>query len=358
MSSLRRFGHRQTARLHSLSRRQTVGLTVVSALCVGVAAASATGHPGVAITLLAGLVATVLVGVMHLSRRVAAWHRADRLADKDLRVLVDQLQRRLVAAVEKERLTAGDRHREVSEAIVRTQRLAERRATAAQRTLVREAEAMTQLFQDFRPRAPMPSSGDFALNPTDLLGLLHIIRTRQPRLVLELGSGTSSVWIGYALERIGGRLISLDHDPEYAGRTRTLLAAHGLAGVVEVREAPLSALSVEDKSFQWYDTAALADLRNIDLVLVDGPPAATGRDARYPALQVVAPKLAPTATIVCDDANRRDEQAAVLRWTQNIPGLTREPELLGRHAVLSYVRPTSSTVRTESTSTSMAPVPS
>ena len=35
---------------------------------------------------------------------------------------------------------------------------------------------------------------------------------------------------------------------------------------------------------------------------------------------------------------RRDEQAALRRWMERIPGLTQEPELIGRHAVLSYVR--------------------
>ena len=195
MSSLRRFGRRQSARWHSLSRRQTAGLTVVFGLCAGVALASATGHPGIAMTLLAALVAAVPVGVVHLSRWLQAAHRADQAATKDLRLLVDQLQRRLIAAVEKERLTAGDRHQELADAIVRTQRLGERGRNAVQRSVVREVEATVQLFRDFAPRAPMPSSGDFALNPTDLLDLLHIIRTRQPGLVLELGSGTSSVWI-------------------------------------------------------------------------------------------------------------------------------------------------------------------
>lgn len=338
MSSLTRFGRRQTARLHSLSRRQTLGLAVVFLLCAGVGTASATGHPGVALSLLAVLVAGVLLGVLHLSRWLGAVHRGNQASHRELRVLVDQLQRRLVAAVEKERLTAGDRHRELSDAIVQTQRKADRSASSVQRSMTREVEAVVQLFQDFAPRAPMPSSGDFALNPTDLLDLLHIIRTRQPRLVLELGSGTSSVWIAYALERTGGRLVSLDHDREYAERTRALLSAHGLGAVAEVREAPLTPLTVEDKTFQWYDVTTLADLDGVDLVLIDGPPASTGRDARYPALHVVEPLLSATATVVCDDANRRDEQAAVLRWTQDIPGLSREPEILGRHAVLSYVR--------------------
>ena len=61
-------------------------------------------------------------------------------------------------------------------------------------------------------------------------------------------------------------------------------------------------------------------------------------DARFPALFVLEPKLADTATVVFDDVNRQDEQAALRRWTETFEGLAREREVLGRHAVLSYAR--------------------
>jgi hypothetical protein len=184
----------------------------------------------------------------------------------------------------------------------------------------------------------MPSSGDFALNPTDLLELLHLIRSREPRLVLELGSGTSSVWIAYALERHGGRLISLDHDHGYAQKTRAMLAAHGLDAVATVRDAPLTAIPIGGSSYQWYDPTAVADLRDVGMLLVDGPPAATGPDARFPALHVLESRLAATATVVVDDANRPDERDAVRRWIETVPGLASERSYLGRHVVLAYTR--------------------
>jgi predicted O-methyltransferase YrrM len=344
MSSLTRFGRRQAVRLYKLSRlprlsrRQATGLLVMVALCAGVAVASGTGHPGVAASLLAVLLAGVLTGLVLLSRRIGAASRAHRTGQRDLRVVVEQLQRRLVAAVEKERLTAGERHRELTESLARNHRLAAHGTDLLLRAQSREVEALVQLFQGFTPRAPMPSSGDYALNPTDLLELLHLIRLRKPRLVVELGSGTSSVWIGYTLEQVGGRLISLDHDLEYAQKTRAMLSAHGLTGMTEVRHAPLTPLTIDGKIYPWYDVAALADVRGVDMLLVDGPPEATGPNARFPALHVLEPKLAGTATIVFDDANRQDEQAALVRWTETYAGLSRERELLGRHAVLSYVR--------------------
>ena len=338
MSSLTRFGRRQSERLHKLSRRQATGLTVLSVLCLTAIGTALSGHQGAALAMIALLLSVLLVGVLTLARRIGGVQRANLAAHRDLRTTMDQMQRRLVAAVEKERLAGGDRQTELTDSLLRVQKSNDRGLTRVQTALPREFEAMMQLFQEFTPRAPMPSSGDYALNPTDLLELLHLIRVRRPRLVLELGSGTSSVWIAYVLEKVGGRLVSLDHDRTYADRTRTVLAAHGLTAVAEVRDAPLTPREIDGRSFNWYDEDTVADLRQIDFVLVDGPPQATGPDARLPALHVLERRLADRATIVFDDANRREEQAALREWTAKIAGLAQEHEILGRHAVLSYHR--------------------
>jgi predicted O-methyltransferase YrrM len=326
------------ARLRSVTRPQAVVLIVILALCAGVWWSAAAGRPGAALSFLAGLLLAVLLGILHLSRWIGGVYRANQTAHREIRTVVEQMQRRVVATVEKERLTAGDRHQDLTRTVTRGLRQSGHGTDLLLRAQSREIEALVQLFQRFTPRAPMPSSGDFALNPTDLLDLLHLVRLRQPQLVVELGSGTSTVWLAYALEQYGGKLVSLDHDADYARQTRTMLAAHGLNAVAEVRDAPLSGLTVNNKTYQWYDAEQLTDLRSIDLLLVDGPPAATGPDARYPALSVLAERLAGTATVVLDDANREDERDAVRRWTEEVPGLTEERVLLGRHAVLAYSR--------------------
>jgi hypothetical protein len=108
--------------------------------------------------------------------------------------------------------------------------------------------------------------------------------------------------------------------------------------VAEVRDAPLRPVVLDGRSFPWYDTEAVADVRAVDLLLIDGPPEKTGPDARYPAMRVLEDRLADAATVVFDDANRHDEQQALRRWVETIEGLTQEGEALGRHAVLSYRR--------------------
>src|SRR5690606_10445060 len=91
----------------------------------------------------------------------------------------------------------------------------------------REVEALLQLHGKVEPRAPMPPSGKTALNPTGLLQLCALVERLRPKLVLELGSGTSSVWLGYMLERHGGRLVTVDHHAAFAAETRARLQRHG-----------------------------------------------------------------------------------------------------------------------------------
>jgi predicted O-methyltransferase YrrM len=158
--------------------------------------------------------------------------------------------------------------------------------------------------------------------------------------VVELGSGTSTVWLAYALEQTGGRIVSLDHDPHYAQNTREMLRAHGLDQVAEVRDAPLAPITVREADFRWYDTGALSDLNDIDLLLVDGPPGSIGPLSRYPALSVLRPRLAAGATVVLDDLSREDEQETLRRWVYEDCTLTVEATLIGQHAVLSCARPT------------------
>jgi hypothetical protein len=52
----------------------------------------------------------------------------------------------------------------------------------------------------------------------------------------------------------------------------------------------------------------------IDLLFVDGPPKATGPQARFPAIPVLLSQLSDDALIVLDDTAREDERAISDRW--------------------------------------------
>ncbi|MCO8271945.1 class I SAM-dependent methyltransferase [Actinoplanes sp. TRM 88003] len=323
-------------RLRGASRRQLAGLVIGLLVAAGVAVSSGAGQAALATGLLALLLAAVLAGVIHLSRRMARLHRSNQEAVRELRGTVDQLQRRVIAAVEKERLAAGDRHLELTEALARTERLTARGAEVLLHEQSREIEAMFQLFRAVTPRAPMPAGG--VLHPTDLLGLVHLARERRPGLTVTLGCGPSTVWLGYAVGVSGGRLVAVEHDENRAIRVRAKVAEHGLSGV-EVRHVPLAELSVDGRSADWYDVDALDGLSDIDLLLVDGTLTPAATDPLAPALHVLGRRLAPAAAVVVDD-----EPARVAPRQGGGFGLTVRRRLPGRWTALTHPQATASTV--------------
>lgn len=183
--------------------------------------------------------------------------------------------------------------------------------------VVQEVEALLRLYNLAEDRASVPLLGGWAMDPAGMLGTLLLIEKADPDVVVELGSGTSSLWIAEHLRKRGkGRLVSIDHLEEYADATRKHLAARGLHEVAEVRHAPLSTISVNGRDFQWYDPKAFEDIDRIDFLLIDGPPTATGPLARYPAMPVLASRLHKNACVLLDDASRPDEKEAIALWQQ------------------------------------------
>lgn len=202
---------------------------------------------------------------------------------------------------------------------------------------VRQVQALLQLRDRVTARAPLPPTGGWAMEPTAILRLLHLVEQSRPALVVECGSGASTVWLAYALESIGqGQLVALEHDERYAEQTRRALDEHGLSHVAEVRTAPLSEIDLGEQAFTWYDPGAVQDLKDIELLLVDGPPRASGPRARYPAVPLLGPRLAPGARVVLDDVDRPEEQEAAEAWLAETPGLAREASGTDRSAVLVY----------------------
>jgi predicted O-methyltransferase YrrM len=189
-----------------------------------------------------------------------------------------------------------------------------RRTNALRSSILTDQQAVQQLIARFQPEAPLPVVGGWALDPTALFWLVDHVDRARPQLVVECGSGTSTLWIAFALRRNGsGRVVSFEHSEEFAASTRQLLERHGLSDWAQVRTAPLVPVETAGGTFPWYDVDP-ATLGPIDLLFIDGPPEATGRHARYPALPVLGGRLAPGAVVVLDDAGRDDEREVLQRW--------------------------------------------
>lgn len=320
MSRLHRFARRVAKRLLGVTSRTATGFLVLVIAGAAVATVALTGRLPLAIALLAILVTGALAGLWQISRRMTGLFRAQHEAIHDLRLLTEQVQRRVIAAVEKERLEAGDRHLEMTAAIARSDRLTPEGAETLLRGQHSEMAAMFQLFRTVAPRAPMPSGP----RPADLLGLLHLVRDRKPALTVALGAGPATVWLGYAAEE-AGRLVVVDHDADRVARARADVLAHGLTATEIVHAAPAE-LAVDGRTTDWYDVDSLDALKDIGLLIVTGPSPA--EDALAPALHVLGRRLADGAAVVVEDGP--------VPRPRGFDGLVPVPPLSGRWSVLSY----------------------
>lgn len=170
-------------------------------------------------------------------------------------------------------------------------------------------------------RSPLPPMTGWAATPELAITVLKHIRLKKPSLIVELGSGVTTLVSAYTLEKYypEGEIISLDHDSEYATITRNELNHHELSKFVDIRTAPLKKTDVNGKRHKWYDTETCKFDKSIDLLIIDGPPVKTEAFARYPALPVLEKFLSNTCTIILHDTKRKEESDIVKKWLKEFP---------------------------------------
>ena len=181
--------------------------------------------------------------------------------------------------------------------------------------------------------APLIAAGPYlpwgagTMRVAGLVAVCNDVVLSDRRCVVELGSGTSSVLLARLLRERwpegDHHHVTVEHDGDWARWVAEQLEREGLADRTTVLHVPLSPHPHGQAGLPWYDDeqlrfgldAALGE-EPVDLLVVDGPPADTADKvlARYPALPVVRPRLAPGATVVLDDVERPGEQEVLNRW--------------------------------------------
>ncbi|MBV6515224.1 MAG: hypothetical protein HPKKFMNG_00860 [Planctomycetes bacterium] len=182
----------------------------------------------------------------------------------------------------------------------------------------RQALHLQSLVAVLQPKVPFPEFTPVAAAPDLLSHVVTAVLTRKPKLVVEFGSGMSTLAAGLALQKLGlgGRLLSIENDADYLAATRRLVEANGLSSIVEFRHAPLQDFKVKEGVMRWYSPQAYQDVTCADLLLVDGP---YDMKCRYPALPEFDKRLAPEALIICDDSRWPDFAEVVNRWAEEFP---------------------------------------
>jgi len=155
---------------------------------------------------------------------------------------------------------------------------------------------------------------DWRIGEDSFAALVGIIEPLVPRVIVEFGSGASSVRLAQSFPQ--SVIHSVDHDPEYAAQTRTLQQVHGVSN-----------LTVHLRPLRWqihggalYQSYAVGELpAKIDAVIVDGPPyyVHLGREACF---HQIVDKLRMGGVVILDDSKRSVEKKTVENWLAAFPG--------------------------------------
>ena len=151
--------------------------------------------------------------------------------------------------------------------------------------------------------------------------LARLVRGTARRSILEFGAGTSSLVFAAALAKSGGgRLTSIEHQPEYSRDAWARVEASNKVDARLVVSPLVLKASRHGLMYGYHDVSAqlLATRAPFDLVLIDAPPGKYGRDS---PLYQVYDFLDTGAIVVLDDASRSAEQTASRRWLDTFPGL-------------------------------------
>ena len=165
----------------------------------------------------------------------------------------------------------------------------------------------------------------FSISDHTLLWLWNYVNAVKPRSILELGSGLSTlVFAKYVSECVGvkPRFVSVDHDESWLDQTRRRAEVLGLSGqgrleLSAIDELGLAAPFASQRGYRL-DIPSLSDyLGSPDLILIDGPPSAVGREGTFPS---ILPMLTKRATVLLDDAYRDKESNALRSWVLSCEG--------------------------------------
>lgn len=183
--------------------------------------------------------------------------------------------------------------------------------------LFRQIQSYDNLMKILGPTISLPPLRGWAASPDFLLVLAKHVRQEKPKVIIECGSGASSVVLAQCVKLNGeGQVFSLEHDPKYAQKTRELLKQNKLKNYVTVVDASLKKYSRNGKTYQWYSLENLPKLFEIDMLVIDGPPAHVGDKARYLALPKFIDKFSNSCNAFLDDAGRETERSCIKSWSE------------------------------------------
>ena len=172
------------------------------------------------------------------------------------------------------------------------------------------------------------------ISPDIALFLVQKMEENSYDLIMEFGSGTSTVMLAKAIknkQQENLKLITFEDNQKYYDKTLKSLNAEGLDNFVDLMLTPLVDYKYKDEEFIYYsckekfEDIQLSKKQMKILILVDGPPGNTCPLARFPALVYILEKFSKQQIhLVLDDYYRNEEKKITEKWEEilkekNIP---------------------------------------
>lgn len=167
----------------------------------------------------------------------------------------------------------------------------------------------------------------WSVSPNLILHILNEIEINDRKRIIEFGSGASTIYIAKLLKLKfpDSQFISVESDQAWADKIYAQLKQLHLTDYVDIVVAKKNSVpkeySLKDQN-AWYDTevlmSKLATFNDIDLILVDGPPASFSSYSRYSAIPFLNTKLHSNFAVFIDDTNRKEEKEIAQRWKKDL----------------------------------------
>lgn len=197
---------------------------------------------------------------------------------------------------------------------------------------------LNQLFSDSPIYIPLTK---WAISPSTITHVLNDIIIEDRKCIVEFGSGISTIYIAKLLKsnKINANFFSVESNSDWVQKITKQLELLDLTAYVTIIHAPIQpvkdSISLENQKL-WYDLDALNEqldsIKDIDLVLVDGPFGGITPHARYSAVPFLKDKLAQNYAVFLDDVHRKGEKNIIKSWEST---LNCQAKVIERYAILS-----------------------
>lgn len=192
-------------------------------------------------------------------------------------------------------------------------------------------EKITLKLNDIQALVQLQNLTDFyipwsasSLRPSALILVLNEIKINNRKIIVECGSGISTIYIAKLLKQCNYRdkkFYSIEHNENWKKIVEHEIKKNDLESFVDLIQAPLNDNSLSWNDTLWYDTKVLNEKfseENIDLLLIDGPPAYKPeiKYSRYPAVPFFMSKLSDEYAVFLDDYDRRSEKRIIKEWSK------------------------------------------